>query len=288
MGGGARVLAGLERRARDLHPLREARGEALVVHLHRDGVAEASRELSGEGARLACLLGVAAVERQWQADDHALDLALARELAQLREAALGGGTRDRVDGCDDRAGGVAQRAAAARAAVVEREHPHQPASAASIVARPVSMASARRSGSRPPACASVSRPPPPPPTTSAARLTIAPAFTPRSTSSGATLATRCTRPSAAVPSRIAEPGRRPLSRSSTSSSALASATSTATASTLAPPASTAVAASASTSTPPAPPFVPPPSLSAFSRRLRSTASASRAPGASSGRVRNWT
>src|SRR6202042_1482854 len=53
--------------------------------------------------------------------------------------------------------------------------PHQPASAASIAARPASMASPRRSGSRPPAWAIVSRPPPPPPAISAAPLGVAPA-----------------------------------------------------------------------------------------------------------------
>ena len=49
----------------------------------------------------------------------------------------------------------------------------------------------------PPAWAIVSRPPPPPPTTCAAVLTIAPAFTPRSTAAGVAEAIRLTRPSPA-------------------------------------------------------------------------------------------
>src|SRR6202035_2068907 len=101
------------------------------------------------------------------------------------------GALDRLDRRDDRARRVAYGAAAARAAVVEREHAHQALRAEAIAARAVSIASPSFSGSRPPACGSGSRPPPPPPTTSAASLTIAPALTPRATSSGATLASRC-------------------------------------------------------------------------------------------------
>ena len=95
-------------------------------------------------------------------------------------------------------------------------------SAASIALAAASIASGSLAGSRPPARASVSRPPPPPPTTAAAALTISPARTPRATSAGATLATRSTRSSPALPSTIAASPSLALSRSASSSSALPS------------------------------------------------------------------
>ena len=58
--------------------------------------------------------------------------------------------------------------------------------------------------------------------TSAATFTIAPAFTPRSTSAGATVATRWTLPSATAPSTIAASPSLPLTRSARSGSALGS------------------------------------------------------------------
>jgi hypothetical protein len=65
VGGGARVLAGLRAgTSGEIDALGEAGGEALVVHLHRDAVPETCRELAGERARLARLVGVAAVARQ--------------------------------------------------------------------------------------------------------------------------------------------------------------------------------------------------------------------------------
>ena len=174
-------------------------------------LAEPLGEPRGERARLARLLGVArrsatAAGRRPRAPPRAR----ARARAARRARACCAGRGDGLDRRDDRAGGVAQRAAAARAAVVEREHAHARSALAvraacalaaelariSRRAPPRSPRARRRSprracsGSRPPACAIVSRPPPPPPTTSAATLTTAPAFTPRSTSSGATLATQ--------------------------------------------------------------------------------------------------
>ncbi len=51
-------------------------GEALIVHLDGDLLPEAGGEPAGELARLARLLGLAAVERQGQADQDQLGLAL--------------------------------------------------------------------------------------------------------------------------------------------------------------------------------------------------------------------
>ena len=155
----------------------------------------APRQARRELARLARLLAVAAAQRQRQPDDHALDLALAHQLAQrARARACVRGPLDRLDRRHDRARRVADRAAAARAAVVEREHAHRPASAGrerrrSPPAPPRSRRRASRARARRPA-PSCRGPPPPPPTTSAATLTTAPAFTPRATSAGATLATQ--------------------------------------------------------------------------------------------------
>src|ERR1700689_5152546 len=106
MGGGTRVLTCREGARRPVELLREHGGEALVVHLDGDAVTEALRELAGEGTCLARLLGVAAVEREWQPNDYQLDLALAHELAQPREAALGGGPFDDLGGREGRSRGV--------------------------------------------------------------------------------------------------------------------------------------------------------------------------------------
>src|SRR5262249_29170750 len=133
----------------------------------------------GERARLARLLGVGPAQPQREADDHPLDVAIAHELGQAREAAPGGGPLDRIDGRRPGPGRVAERATAPCAAVIEGKHAHEAnawtrteggspvgeryASAASIAARAAAIASGSLSGSRPPACAIVSRPPPPPP-----------------------------------------------------------------------------------------------------------------------------
>src|ERR1700722_14823912 len=118
MGRRPRVLVCLEARSGRLHPLRHARGEALVVHLHGNLAPQGLRELLGERPRLARLRGVASVERERKADDHDLDLARAHELPQPREPTLRRGTLDGLQWRDDRAGGVTERAPAARAAVV--------------------------------------------------------------------------------------------------------------------------------------------------------------------------
>ena len=167
--GRARVLA---LREGPRHPLGDARGEALVVHLHRHAVAEpresaAQTPASRVSGRCRCRAATAAARRP-----RARPRARARARAARAARAWWPGCGDGRDRRDDRAGGVAQRAAAARAAVVEREHPHRARQAqrSSIAARAASIASPSFSGSRPPAWAIVSRPPPPPPTISAAAL----------------------------------------------------------------------------------------------------------------------
>src|SRR5439155_746149 len=216
---GTRVLARLELTR---HALRDARGQALVVQLHGHRVAEQSRQVLGERARLARLRAVMPAQRQRQPDHDALHLALAHEPTQRAQSPPAAGARDGRDRRDDRAGRVAHGAAATRAAVVEGEHPHHSSSAEMISFSAAAIACSSLSGSRPPAWARVSRPPPPPPTISAAVLITAGALRPRWTSVGARLTTRCTRPSAAVPSTIAASPSLPLRRSNSCSSAAAS------------------------------------------------------------------
>ncbi len=118
----ARVLA---RRERALHSLRHARGEALVVHLHRHALAEVPGEALGERARLACLLGVARRSATAAGPRPRGSTSRSRTSSRSRaDAAPARRALDRLDRRDDRARRVAQRAAAARAAVVQREHAH--------------------------------------------------------------------------------------------------------------------------------------------------------------------
>ena len=99
-----------------------------------------------------------------------LGLLLCDKPRDLAEPALGAGIGDGLERRRERPGRVADRAAAAGAAVVERQDAGQAGSPsfASIALRARSRAPRRASpGLRPPACAIVSRPPPPPPITAA-------------------------------------------------------------------------------------------------------------------------
>src|SRR6185312_3764104 len=127
---------------------------------------------------------------------------LGRERQHAREALARPGPQHRFERRRERACRIADRRAAAGAAVVEGEDPcqRQLASTRSISARAASSASGSFSGSRPPACAMLSRPPPPPPTTLAATLTISPAFTPRSIAPGVAATSRLALPSPPAPS----------------------------------------------------------------------------------------
>ena len=185
------------------------------------GTASPSRaaEPLGELARLARLLAVGAAQRQRQPDDHALDLALGTSCAQRARA------RARAPGAPPRSIGVTivpvgslTRAAAAGAAVVEREHAHRLSSA------PRAIAIAARAARRAPRPSFSGLAP--------ARLghRVAPAAAAADDlggrlDDGARLDAalderrarrsrrRCTRPSAAVPSsdrRVAEPALQPV------------------------------------------------------------------------------
>ena len=101
----------------------EQRREALVVEL--DGHAHALGEPLRERARLGGLRGVRARQRKRQPDDDEARLALAHDVAYAGEALARRRPQDGLDRRRERPGRVAERAAAARAAVVERKHAHR-------------------------------------------------------------------------------------------------------------------------------------------------------------------
>src|SRR5918996_6107675 len=240
MRGGARVCV-----LRSPGALGEPRREALVVQLHRDF--QSPFQPLGKRARGPRLLPLLTAQGQRQAHHDPLRALLLDEPREGAEALPGVRPLDRGQRGGERARGVRDRAAATSRPVVEGEDPrHQPASAFSISARAVASASGSFSGSRPPACAIVSRPPPPPPATWAAARTTSPAFTPRSAATpGATFATRCTRPSTAVPRTTAASPRRWRTASESSRRAFASGALTASTTTLTPLTSSAPPTSSS-------------------------------------------
>src|SRR5262245_1076216 len=175
--------------------LRESRRKALVVKLHRYG--DSPLEALGKRPRPLGLLPLLAAHRQRKPNKDPLGALILDQPGERGEPALRVRPLHHAQRSRERARRIRHGHAAAGGAVVEREDAHQ-ASAFSISARAVASASSSFSGSLPPACASVSRPPPPPPTTGAAARTSLAALTPRSTTDGATFATRCTRSSPAV------------------------------------------------------------------------------------------
>ena len=182
--------------------------EALVVHLDRH--ADARRASASANARVSRVWSLSrAAQRRRQADDDALHLASRTSSATARQPPAGRRALDRLDRRHDRPRRVAQRAAAAGPAVVEREHAHG--------LRPCDERRACDRGSSPRArdrLGELARVAP-----AGLRHRVAPAAAAADdlrrrlddlaglhaalTSAGATLATRCTRPSTAVPSTIA-------------------------------------------------------------------------------------
>src|SRR5204863_389926 len=189
------------------------RRPALVVELdrhRRHPLAQRRREIPCRTG----LLGVRSAQREREPHDHPVDAAVANQRADALEPRLGGRVGQRPEWRGQRAGGIAERAATAGAAEVQRQHPHQ-RSEVSIASRAAFSASSSLAGSRPPARAMVSRPPPPPPVTRAATRTMSPARTPRSTRAGATLATNRTLPSPTAARTIAASPSLDFSRSIT-------------------------------------------------------------------------
>ena len=196
--GGAGVLV-----ARPAGALGQPRREALVVQLHRDVERSARAAAQTRAPPRACAPVLArrasAAGRRPRAPRPARATSRASAARPLR-----------VSGRSTAANGVASvpvgrrsRSRSGRPVVEGEDARLRPPSARSIAARAVASASGSLSGSRPPACAIVSRPPPPPPATSRrdphdlARLHSA------LDRAGAKFATRCTRPSTAVPSTTA-------------------------------------------------------------------------------------
>ena len=170
MGCGARVGLG-----HPAGPLGLAGGQALVVH--RDRHVHALGQPLGEAAGPAGLLALLPTHRERQADHDLLDLALSHEAGEGIESSPRVRLRHRFERRHHRLRGVADRAAAAGLARVQREDPHQE-SCFSISTRAAASASGSLSGSLPPAWASVGLPPPPPPAISAATRMTSPAFEP--------------------------------------------------------------------------------------------------------------
>src|SRR3954447_10149584 len=201
---------------------RQLRGEALVVDLNRH--VEPIPQPLDECAGLPRLVRIGARERKRKANHHALGLERGDHRHQAAEAAPGGGLQDGFQRGGEGVRRIGDGDAAAGAAVVQRDDSAQ-ASACRTASSAVRRASGSFSGARPPACAIVSRPPPPPPTTCAAALTMAPAFTPRSTAPGVAATSRLTRPSPGAPmTTTAGSPSWFLIRSARSGSALTSAT----------------------------------------------------------------
>ena len=202
------------------------RREALVVELdgHVDALGERARRTRASPASGRS----PARQRERQADDDAPDLALAHEVARRARSPCAsraaGPARSAWPAC--RVGSLSAQPQRATP-VVQREDPQPPRSnhlrergldrrarGGDRLGELLGVATAglrHRVASASPAAGD-----------RAAALTIAPAFTPRATSAGVTAATRCTRPSTAAPSTVADCSPSlPLMRSATSMSSFA-------------------------------------------------------------------
>src|SRR5207247_1287981 len=104
-----------------------------------------------KGLRFTRLLAALAAQRQWEADDDAVDLVLRDQFREACETVDRRATLDDAERSSDRPGRVRDGNAGARPAVVERQNLHLNASA--IACFPAWSASRRPSGFLPPASA---------------------------------------------------------------------------------------------------------------------------------------
>ena len=98
--------------------------EPMVEPVYTAGEIEPRLQTLRKLSRLPRLRRVVARERQRQPDNNRFDVALADQRRELPDAGPAAGAQHRLDRRHDGPGRIADRDAAARAAVVQREHAH--------------------------------------------------------------------------------------------------------------------------------------------------------------------